>query len=54
MKYKSSFLPWNGVLNTGMTLVSVMYFSIGFFGYMKYGSDSLASITLNLPVSNVG
>lgn len=53
MRNKESFTPWNGVLNTGMTLVAVMYFSVGFFGYMKYGSDSMASITLNLPVTNV-
>ena len=53
MRTKEAFVPWNGVLNTAMSLVAIMYFSIGFFGYMKYGSNSMASITLNLPVSNV-
>ena len=53
MRYKSEFNPWNGVLNTAMSFVAIMYFSIGFFGYMKYGSDSAASITLNLPTSSV-
>jgi proton-coupled amino acid transporter len=53
MRNKSEFTPWNGVLNTSMILVAVMYFSIGFFGYMKYGSDSEASITLNLPNGQV-
>ncbi len=53
MLNKSEFSPWNGVLNVSMTLVAVMYFSIGFFGYMKYGSGAMASITLNLPVSSV-
>jgi solute carrier family 36 (proton-coupled amino acid transporter) len=53
MRHKKDFTPWNGVLNTAMSLVAIMYFSIGFFGYMKYGADALASITLNLPVSNV-
>jgi proton-coupled amino acid transporter len=53
MRIKEAFVPWNGVLNTAMSLVAVMYFSIGFFGYMKYGLNSMASITLNLPVSNV-
>jgi len=52
MEEKAFFTPINGVLNTAMTLVTVMYFSIGFFGYLKYGSDCLASITLNLPVAN--
>ena len=53
MRNKSDFTPWNGVLNMGMILVAVMYFSIGFFGYLKYGVDSQASITLNLPTNNV-
>ena len=53
MRDKSRFAPLNGVLNTAMTLVAVMYFSIGFFGYMKYGADSAASITLNLPSDSV-
>jgi proton-coupled amino acid transporter len=50
---KSFFLPLNGVLNTAMFLVAVMYYSIGFFGYIKYGDDCAASITINLPVENV-
>lgn len=53
MRNKSEFTPWNGVLNTAMMLVAVMYFSIGFFGYLKYGNDSEASITLNLPNDSV-
>lgn len=50
---KSFFTPINGVLNTSLILVAIMYFSIGFFGYMKYGDDCDASITINLPVQNV-
>jgi proton-coupled amino acid transporter len=53
MRSKKAFSPWNGVLNTAMTIVAIMYFSIGFFGYMKYGSDAAASITLNLPTESV-
>ena len=53
MKYKSSFDAWNGVLNVGMILVAFMYFIIGLFGYLKYGKDVQASITLNLPITNV-
>ena len=53
MKKKERFSPWNGVLNVAMAMVSIMYFSIGFFGYLKYGHDSAASVTLNLPVSDV-
>lgn len=50
---KSFFTPINGVLNTSLFLVAVMYFAIGFFGYLKYGNDCEPSITLNLPVENV-
>lgn len=53
MEDKEFFTPINGVLNTSMILVAIMYYAIGFFGYLKYGNDSLASITLNLPVQNV-
>ena len=49
MNNKEAFRPWNGVLNTAMALVAIMYFSIGFYGYLKYGHDAQASITLNLP-----
>lgn len=53
MEEKQYFTPLNGVLNTAMMLVAVMYYSIGFFGYLKYGVDCEPSITLNLPVENV-
>jgi proton-coupled amino acid transporter len=53
MRNKERFSPWNGVLNTAMAIVSIMYFSVGFFGYLKYGQDSDASVTLNLPAGDV-
>jgi solute carrier family 36 (proton-coupled amino acid transporter) len=53
MRNKQHFSPWHGVLNVGMALVAVMYFSIGFYGYLKYGADVQASITLNLSLSKV-
>lgn len=53
MRFKQDFQPWNGVLNTSMSIVAILYFSIGFFGYLKYGEEAADSITLNLPVSNV-
>ncbi|KAF0301127.1 Proton-coupled amino acid transporter 4 [Amphibalanus amphitrite] len=46
------FRGWNGVLNTGMTLVMCMYTAVAFFGYLKYGDAVLGSITLNLPTSD--
>lgn len=53
MEEKSFFSPLNGVLNTSLMLVSVMYYAIGFFGYLKYGLHSEPSITLNLPSNSV-
>lgn len=49
MKNPQAFLPWNGVLNTAMFIVSCLYIAMGFFGYLKFGKDCLGSITLNLP-----
>lgn len=43
---------FNGVLNTGMILVTCGYIAVGFFGYLKYGDAVHGSITLNLPPSD--
>ena len=53
MRVKEHFTPWMGVLNIAMTIVALIYFAIGFFGYIKYGNEAMASVTLNLPVDNV-
>ena len=53
MRHKEHFGPWHGILNCGMSLVAIMYFSIGFYGYLKYGQDVQASITLNLSITSV-
>lgn len=46
------FRGFNGVLNTGMVLVTCGYIAVGFFGYLKYGDAVHGSITLNLPPSD--
>lgn len=38
-----------GVLNIGMFVITAMYAVFGLLGYIKYGDDSLGSVTLNLP-----
>lgn len=38
-----------GLLNTAMVIVTLIYLGVGFFGYLKYGSDIQSTITLNLP-----
>ena len=49
MKTPKDMRGWNGVLNTGMTMVTCLYIAVGFFGYLKYGENVVGSITLNLP-----
>lgn len=49
MKEPESYGGWTGILNIGILLVTIMYFIVGFFGYIRYGSKALGSITLNLP-----
>nr|CAD7196254.1 unnamed protein product [Timema douglasi] len=53
MKNPSHFLGCPGVLNTSMTIVTFMYTLVGLAGYLKYGNDTAASITLNLPIGEV-
>ncbi len=50
MEQPHALRGWNGVLNTAMVMVSCLYIAVGFFGYLKYGDDVAASITLSLPV----
>jgi solute carrier family 36 (proton-coupled amino acid transporter) len=49
MKNPESYGGWTGVLNIGILLVTILYYLVGFFGYLRFGSDAKGSITLNLP-----
>ena len=49
MKTPKSFRNKFGVLNTGMTVVVIIYTTIGLFGYLKYGNSLSGSVTLNIP-----
>ena len=44
-------LGWAGVLNFSMVTIACLYIAMGFFGYLRYGAETAASITLNLPQS---
>ncbi|KAG1676406.1 Proton-coupled amino acid transporter 4 [Nymphon striatum] len=47
MKTPNAYPGLTGVLNTSMTLVTLLFFAVGFYGYLKYGDDVKGSITLN-------
>uniref|UniRef100_A0A1A9V3B8 Amino acid transporter transmembrane domain-containing protein n=1 Tax=Glossina austeni TaxID=7395 RepID=A0A1A9V3B8_GLOAU len=49
MKTPKHFLGCPSVLNMAMLIVVTLYATIGFFGYITYGSEVRGSITLNLP-----
>lgn len=49
MATPKSFGGTCGVLNSGMTVIIILYAGMGFLGYLKYGADALGSVTLNLP-----
>ncbi|VDM56791.1 unnamed protein product [Angiostrongylus costaricensis] len=46
------FVTNNGVLNTSCLLVLIVYMTVGFFGYLRFGSDVKDTLTLNLPQTN--
>lgn len=49
MRQPETFGKWNGVLNISCILVTVVYVAVGFFGYLRFGSQTQDSLTLNLP-----
>lgn len=53
MRHPRDMLGYNGVLNTSMTLVVALYIAMGFYGYLKYGEEIAATITLNLPPEDI-
>jgi len=48
MREPQAFPSMFGVLNLSMTIVCVLYITVGFYGYIEYGADCQDSITLNL------
>lgn len=47
------FLGCPGVLNITMSVVVLLYMTMGFLGYVRYGDEALGSITLNLPTGEM-
>ncbi|KAG5896767.1 hypothetical protein JTB14_008343 [Gonioctena quinquepunctata] len=52
MEKPQHFIGLCGVLNQGMSGVTLVYIIVGFFGYLKYGSLIKGSVTLNLPIED--
>ncbi|KAG5673654.1 hypothetical protein PVAND_003682 [Polypedilum vanderplanki] len=53
MKTPKHFIGICGVLNQGMSGVTLVYILLGFVGYVKYGNEAKGSITLNLPIEDL-
>ncbi|XP_003707664.1 solute carrier family 36 member pathetic [Megachile rotundata] len=53
MKTPQHFVGICGVLNKGMSGVTLIYILLGFLGYLKYGIRTEDTITLNLPMEEI-
>ncbi|XP_078043406.1 solute carrier family 36 member pathetic [Augochlora pura] len=53
MKTPQHFVGICGVLNKGMSGVTLIYILLGFLGYARYQENTLDSITLNLPTGEI-
>lgn len=53
MRTPQNFIGICGVLNQGMSGVTLIYMLLGFMGYLKYGEETEDSITLNLPKDEI-
>uniref|UniRef100_A0A914E6C8 Amino acid transporter transmembrane domain-containing protein n=1 Tax=Acrobeloides nanus TaxID=290746 RepID=A0A914E6C8_9BILA len=49
LKHPEDMVGPVGVLSTGMSLVTIAYAAISFYGYNTFGNDVKGSIALNLP-----
>ncbi|GBP03624.1 Proton-coupled amino acid transporter-like protein pathetic [Eumeta japonica] len=53
MSKPQHFLGCPGVLNITMSVVVILYMTMGFLGYVRYGNKAEANITLNLDTNNI-
>lgn len=53
MKTPQNFVGICGVLNQGMSGVTLVYILLGFLGFLRYGDLTQGSITLNLPTEEI-
>lgn len=53
MKTPQNLVGFCGVLNRGMSGVTLVYILLGFLGYLQFGAATADAITLNLPVEDL-
>lgn len=51
LKDKESLLGWNGLMNLTMGLVLLLYLTVAFFGYVKFGDNVEGSLVYSIPLS---
>lgn len=49
MKRPHQMGGWSGIINLSYVILLILYFTVGFFGYLRFGDEAKGSITLNLP-----
>jgi len=49
MLHPKDMLGWNGVFATESVFITMLYTSLGFFGFAAYGLKVKGTVTLNLP-----
>lgn len=50
LKDKENLLQWNGLMNFTMGLVLVLYLTIAFFGYVRFGDEVKGSLVYSIPL----
>ncbi|KAH8296231.1 hypothetical protein KR054_003386 [Drosophila jambulina] len=53
MAQPQAYLGWFGVLDLAICVVLISFIFFAFFGYWRYGSELLGSISLNLPTNEI-
>lgn len=48
---KRSLLGWNGLINLSLGMVLIMYVTVGFYGYIRFGADVKGSLTYSMPMT---
>jgi len=53
MEKPGDYIGWFGVLNRASIFIIILNLFFGLIGYWRYGSNTAASVTLNIPVEEV-